>query len=317
MNTLLVVALLIVGIVLIVKGGDFFVDAAAWIAKVSGIPDFIIGATIVSVATTLPELLVSLIAAGKGSVDMAAGNAVGSVTANVALIMGISIACLPGIAKRSQIGFKAVLMLVAIVLLRLFSGNASLSIAESVIILCLFVLFIIENVRSAKKETASSTEEKNKIRPDKKEAAINILKFIAGTIGIVWGADLLVDNGSALAVLAGIPESVIGVTLVAVGTSLPELVTTITAISKKQSSLSVGNIIGANIIDLTVILPLCAVVSGKSLPVSSQMINMDMLVCLAVCLIAMLPALFTQKFHRWQGFVLLLCYAVYMVMLFV
>jgi len=317
MNTLLVVVLLAVGIVFIVKGGDYFVDAATWIAKVSGIPNFIIGATIVSMATTLPELIVSLIAAQKGSVDMAAGNVVGSATANIALIMGISVVCLPGLVKRSRIAFKAILMLFAITMLWLFSRNAELSIIESCFILCLFILFIIENIRSAKKESVQKKTDELKIRPDKKEITINILKFVIGTVGIVWGADLLVDNGSELARIAGISESIIGVTLVAVGTSLPELVTTITAILKKQSSLSIGNIIGANIIDLTIILPLCAIVSGKALPVSTQMTSLDMPVCIAVGLIAMVPALISQKFHRWQGVLLLACYAVYMGVLFI
>ncbi len=317
MNIAWIVGLLIIGIILIVKGGDFFVDAASWIAKVSGIPNFIIGATIVSIATTLPELLVSLLAAQKGSVDMAAGNAVGSVTANVALIMGISVICLPGLAKRSQIAFKAVLMIAAVSVLLIFSFNGELSILESIIILCMFAVFIAENVGSAKKEAIQNSEKNIRVKPTGKEIIVNILKFIFGTVGIVLGADLLVDNGSALAILAGIPEGVVGVTLVAVGTSLPELVTTITAISKKQSSLSVGNIIGANIIDLTVILPLCAVVSGKPLPVSIQMTNVDMPVCLIVCLLATIPALITQKFHRWQGAVLLVCYAVYMGVLFI
>ncbi|HOO28899.1 MAG TPA: sodium:calcium antiporter, partial [Lachnospiraceae bacterium] len=176
---------------------------------------------------------------------------------------------------------------------------------------------IIENIRSAKKESVQKKTDELKIRPDKKEITINILKFVIGTVGIVWGADLLVDNGSELARIAGISESIIGVTLVAVGTSLPELVTTITAILKKQSSLSIGNIIGANIIDLTIILPLCAIVSGKALPVSTQMTSLDMPVCIAVGLIAMVPALISQKFHRWQGVLLLACYAVYMGVLFI
>ena len=312
-NTVLVVVLLLVGIILIVKGGDFFVDAATWIATVSGIPNFIIGATIVSIATTLPELLVSLMAAAKGSVDMAAGNAVGSVTANVALIMGISLVCLPGIAKRSQIAFKAILMIVSIVILCLFSQNGGLSIIESVIILVFFVCFIIENIITAKKQISSDSKPETK--PGAKEIAVNIVKFVVGAVGIVIGADLLVDNGTILAQVLGVPDGIIGVTLVAVGTSLPELVTTLTAISKKQASLSVGNIIGANVIDLTIILPLCAVVSGKELPVTSRMATLDMTVCLIVCLIAVVPALISEKFRRWQGVVLLAGYIGYLVIL--
>ncbi len=317
MNTWVIIFLLIIGIALIVKGGDFFVDAAVWIAEISGVPSFIIGATIVSVATTLPELIVSLMAAGKGSVDMAAGNAVGSVTANVGLIMGISLLCLPAVVKRTQITFKGILMICAVTCLWIFSkeNNRALSIGASIVMLCLFILFIVENMISAKKMTAvgGNAEKKQKEKPAGKTVALNLIKFILGVIGIVWGADLLVDNGCALAAIMGVPEGIVGVTIVAVGTSLPELVTTITAITKKQSSLSVGNIIGANIIDLTVIMPLCAVVSGKALPVSEQMISLDMPVCILVCLIAILPALIWERFRRWQGITLLIVYISYVV----
>ena len=142
--------------------------------------------------------------------------------------------------------------------------------------------------------------------------AVNLIKFAVGAVGIVWGADLLVDNGSALAVMAGIPERVIGVTIIAVGTSLPELITTITAIMKKQSSLSVGNILGANIIDLTLILSMSAFVSGKALPIAETSARLDLPACLVVGCIAVIPAMICEKFRRWQGILLLAVYAGYL-----
>lgn len=314
MNTELVILLFIVGLIFIVKGGDFFVDAAVWMAKVSGIPNFIIGATIVSIATTMPELIVSLMAAGKGSVDMAAGNAVGSVTANTAMIMGISIVFMPAIIKRSQMAVKMLIMVASIAVLWLFSLNSSLSIMESIIMLCFYFFFIWENIRSTRNGTSSNQnkgEEKETV--NLKVIMQNVTKFVFGVVGIVWGADLLVDNACILARNFGISESIIGVTIISVGTSLPELVTTITAIVKKQSSLSVGNIIGANIIDLAVILPLCSIVSGKSLPVSVQMSGLDMPVCLFTCLIAVIPALLVKRFTKTQGGILLLTYVSYIV----
>ena len=126
------------------------------------------------------------------------------------------------------------------------------------------------------------------------------------------GANLLVDNGSELARMVGISERIIGVTLVAVGTSLPELITTLTAIAKKQASLSVGNIIGANIIDLTLILPLCSFLSGKNLPITPAFARFDLPACLLVGAVALVPTLFTKKFARWQGVLLLVIYGVYM-----
>ena len=141
-----------------------------------------------------------------------------------------------------------------------------------------------------------------------------MVKFILGAAGIVFGADLLVDNASALASLCGVSDRVISVTIVAIGTSLPELVTTLTAIVKKQASLSAGNIIGANIIDLTLILPVCAVISGGTLPVVGTVGVLDMPACLLIGAVACIPTLITKKFARWQGVLLLGLYAVYMVL---
>ena len=150
-------------------------------------------------------------------------------------------------------------------------------------------------------------------RPSGKEVTTNLIKFVLGAVGIVVGADLLVDNGSELARIVGISERIIGVTIVAVGTSLPELVTTITAVAKKQSSLSVGNILGANILDLSLIMPLCAVVSGKPLPISQASAMADLPACLLVGIIAVVPAMISSKFSRWQGILLMAVYLAYVI----
>lgn len=313
-TTVIVILMFLLGLLLIIKGGDFFVDAASWIAEVSGIPKFLIGATIVSMATTLPELLVSLMASANGSNGIAVGNAVGSVTANVGLIMGISVVCLPSIINRKEHAFKFIMMAAAIALLYVFSVGGSLSIAGSVILLFLFLAFMAENVISARTHMRAETDTP-KAALDKRSTIINLVKFIVGVAGIIVGADLMVDHGTSLARIFGVPESIIGATLVAVGTSLPELITTISALSKKQASLSIGNIIGANIMDLTLILPLCSVISGKALPMLRQNIILDMPVCLGLCLFAVLPPLLTGKFYKWQGICMLAIYATYIVML--
>ena len=154
------------------------------------------------------------------------------------------------------------------------------------------------------------------VKRDKRTITINILKFLFGTAFIVAGAQLLVTYGSELAVRMNVPESIIAVTMVAIGTSLPELVTTITAIAKKQASLSVGNIIGANIIDLTLILPVCSFISGRSgLDINAQTVFLDMPVCLGFVLISVVPSMITGKFARWQGITLLALYIGYIVVL--
>ena len=316
MNTVFILFMFVLGLALTIKGGDFFVDASTWIAEASGIPKFIIGATVVSLCTTLPELLVSVMAAASGSIGIAVGNAVGSVTANLGLIMGISVVCMPGVVDRRQQALKYTMMAAAIALLLVSSLGGSLSTPGAVLLLMLFVANIAESVISAKRSMGSGAEEAvEKPASDRRTVITNVVKFILGVAGIVIGARLLVDYGTKLAQLFGVPDSIIGATLVAVGTSLPELVTTITAIVKKQASLSIGNIIGANIIDLTLILPLCSLVSGKALPILRQNILLDMPFCFALVLMSILPPLLTKKFHKAQGVAMLVVYAAYIVLL--
>ena len=312
---MLVLVLFAVGLVCIIKGGDLFVDAASWIAEASGIPKFIIGATVVSFATTMPEMLVSVFSAFEGSADIAVGNAVGSVTANTGLIMCLSLVCMSCNMPRRQFGVKAGLLLAAVALLYAFTRDSSLSIVESVIIMLVFVGFTAESIIAAKRE--QGTEQPDE-RPDTngKNIALNIGKFILGAAAIVLGAQLLIDNGSALAVMIGVPDSVIAATMIAIGTSLPELVTTITAIRKKQSSLSVGNIIGANIMDLTLIMPLCSLLMGKPLAVENQGMLLDIPACLIICAAALVPALWKGKFQRWIGFLIGGLYVVYLIVMF-
>ena len=315
MQTVLMYLLFALGLFLIIKGGDMFVDGASWIADASGIPKFIVGATIVSFATTLPEMIVSFIAAGEGKVAMACGNAIGSVTANIALIMSISILFLPLVIKRGSYLLKSVLMLSAIALLLIFSFDGTLTVIETIPVLAVFIAFIAENIYSSKKETDSSAP-----RPEVNAKSVikNVAFLLLGLAGIVIGSRLLVDNGSSIARLLGVSEAVISLTAIAIGTSLPELVTTVTAIIKKVPSLSVGNIIGANIIDMTLILPVSAMISGGSIGGSEflQTARVDLPACLIVGSIALIPALIAGRFRRWQGAVMLACYAGYLTVVF-
>lgn len=313
----MVLLLFAAGLLCIIKGGDLFVDAASWIAEASGIPKFIIGATVVSFATTMPEMLVSVFAALQGNADIAVGNAVGSVTANVGLIMCVALICMECAMTRKQFGVKACLLLAAILALFGFTRNGQLSVLESVLILVIFVGFLVESLIAARQEQGSelpAQEERPKI--DKKTVLLNIGKFLLGAAGIVLGAQLLIDNGSALARMLGVPDAVIAATMIAIGTSLPELVTTLTAIKKKQASLSVGNIIGANIMDLTLIMPLCAVIQGKPMTVERQGMLLDIPACLIICAAALIPALVQGKFKRWIGYLIGGLYIAYLIIMF-
>ncbi len=298
----------VVGLVFIIKGGDWFVDSASWFAEATGIPKFVVGATVVSFATTLPELLVSVRAAMNGSAQLAIGNAVGSVTANTTLIMGVSLVAMAGAVNRKSFTLKGGLLLAASIGLTLLSLSLELPTWSAYILWAIFLIFMISNLVEGKK--ASESDEIDSY--EKKEIPSKLLFFVLGTAGIVLGAEFLVGSGQTIAKGLGISEAIIGFTVIALGTSLPELVTTLTAIRKKESGLSVGNIIGANIIDLTLILPVCAIIDGKALPVAQMNINFDFPVCIFACAVAVIPTIIAGKFRKWQGVALLAIYAGYM-----
>jgi cation:H+ antiporter len=305
----LALILFVLGIILVMKGGDWFVDAASWIARAAGIPSFIIGATIVSIATTMPEMIVSVIAAAQGKTDMAIGNAVGSVTANTALIMAVAMIFMTVTISRKQYLKPCLLLIGASAVLWLGSLYGELKVWASLILAVIFIWFMYQNLQQAKGERSNGSREP----VEKDQTGKNVLLFLAGAACIVIGSQCLVNGGSAIAAALGVPERVIAVTLVAIGTSLPELVTTLTAIRKKESNLSIGNIIGANIIDLTLILPICSLVSGQALPVSAASIRYDLPACLLVTVLALVPTLWKERATKAQGILLLAVYIAYLI----
>ena len=326
MEIALICVLLVVGLVLIIKGGDYFVDGASWLAEVSGIPKVIVGATIVSVATTLPEIVVSLITV-KSSADAAIGNAVGSVVFNTGIIMAIALIAQPFIIKRKDYAFKGLLLCLVMSLLFIFplesvkgqaialSTNGLFGYVGAGLLFAMFIVFIIENVISAKRE-ASNDDEQAVVKPlaTKKSVTINLLKLILGAVAIGGGAILLKDNAVALARIMGVSDALIGVTILAIGTSLPELITMIIAVKKGEASLSIGNIIGANTIDLAIILPLSTfLVGGAGLVVSGIHLFITLPVTLLIILIGIVPTLIFKKFARWQGILMALTYLAYFV----
>ena len=317
MNIWPVILLFLLGLALIVKGGDWFLDGAVWIAETTGVPRFIIGATVVSLATTLPELTVSITGVLEGEVDLAVGNAVGSVTANLGLILGLSVVCIPSVVSRRQFNLKACLMAAAAAVLLGLCAGGTLPALPSLLLLVIFAVYLWSNLRDARSGMAERRQEHPQSRRSvsRRQMGQKLFLFAIGIAGILAGSQLLIRYGSALAALLGVPSSIIGVTLVAVGTSLPELVTTLTAIAKKEASMSVGNIVGANVIDLTLILPVCCMLSGGRLVISPQTILLDLPACLTLVLTAILPPLFRGKFYRWQGAVMLALYAGYVVLL--
>lgn len=309
MNTAVIVLMFLVGLVFIIRGGDLFVDAASWFAETFGVPKFLVGATIVSVATTLPELLTSVFATVGGSVEIAAGNAIGSVTANIGLIMAVTVVFLPAVVDKKSYAAKSFLMVLSCIVLLVGSLSGRLGIVATVMLLAIFAYYTYGSIVDAKKAVSYADDEREVVT--RNLVIRNILLFAVGTAGIVIGARFLVDYGQALARIIGVSDGVIGITVIAVGTSLPELVTAVTAIRKKETALSVGNIIGANIIDFTVILPVCSLISGGKLLVPKISYALDLPVALAVIVFAVVPTAIAGRYRKWQGWVMLAIYAMY------
>ena len=225
--------------------------------------------------------------------------------------MGVSLVAMAGIINIKEFGLKGGLLLGAIVGLTILSLSGALPVWSAYILWAIFLVFMVSNLLEGKKSAGLEKAESY----DKKEIPAKILFFVLGTASIVFGAEFLVSSGKTIAAGIGISETIIGFTVIALGTSLLELVTTLTAIRKKENSLSVGNIVGANIIDTTLILPLCAVINGQPLPVEKINLVFDFPVCIAACSVAVIPAIIQGKFKKWQGFALLAIYALYMLFL--
>ncbi len=306
------ILLFILGIGLIIFGGNFFVDSSVWISDKLRIPKFIIGATIVSIATTLPELTVSVLATCGGKFDMAAGNAIGSIVCNIGLILAISIIAAPSkVGKRKFPAAKSALLLCALIVTLIFSPV--LSYLPAAILICIWLAFMTTNIVECKRgEELPSLHTPVK----SKDLAINIIQFGLGAAALIFGSNLLVNKGSIIAASCGVPESVIAVTVIAIGTSLPELVTTITALCKKHASLSVGNILGANIMDIALIMPVCSFISG-GLILTKQTLMLDLPTCIVFTFLAFILPVIKKKYSRQIGISLLLLYAVYLTLLFI
>ena len=315
----LAVVLFATGLLLTVKGSDVFVDSATRIATVARIPKFIIGATLVSVATTLPEIFVSIFASAQGMPDMAFGTSVGSVTANFCVMIAISFIYMPTLFKRLEYLFESVLMVLSVGVLVYCGITREINFISAVILLIIFGTFIIHNIKSGyenhvpdafKYKSREDVDEEERILKRKNNAK-DILKFLLSGVLMVLGSQLLVYTGGEIAKIFGVSERVISTTVIALGTSLPEFITSISAFSKKQYSVSFGNIVGANVINLSLILPISTLISGGALVLSWEQSAIDISICAVVTLLTLLPSFITRKFMRWQGAILLCVYLAY------
>lgn len=330
MDIFLAILLLIVGLILLIKCGDWFVEASSQMAKRLGIPELIIGATIVSIGTTLPEILVSTIAVIQGRLandinilqDMSAiaiNNAVGSMLANIGMILSIVFIFSVSTTKGRSFIEKAIYILVVSVVMSIFAiTDKTIVLWEGIVLLVLFVGFITINVMDALRQ--QKLQNKGELPPIKNEETEKnrpiwwiILFFIIGAGGIAGGAYLLVNCGQYLAEKMNIPSAIIGVTIIAIGTSLPELVTAITSLKKKSVGLSFGNIIGANIINSSLLLGLISTISGQGLVLDNTTYNLSIWFMLAITFLTIVPCMIMKKSSKVQGILMLATYLGYLI----
>jgi len=303
------------GVLLLIKGGDWFVDSASMIAKRFRVPEIIIGATVVSIGTTLPEVMVSATAAVGGNGAIAYGNAIGSIICNTSLIAALTIAIRPAPVNRKAISMPVLFFFVSAAIYMVAAyvfGRFDRWLG--IVMLCVFAIYMAMTIRQGFKnpETAEGSHE------EEEAVSGSLLKDLAVLLGsallIAIGAELLEGSSVSLATMAGIPTEVVGVTIVALCTSLPELVTAVAALAKGHGALSLGNIIGANIFNLVLVSGVSVVLSPFSVPQGSTLFGMNTSLLLEIPLMVgvmalmTLPALAKKKLFRWQGGLLLCLY---------
>ena len=316
---LIPVLLFIVGLLCLIKGGDWFVDGATGIARRFHVPELLIGATVVSIGTTLPEVMVSTTSALTGHGEIAYGNAIGSVICNSALIAAIPIVAKPGKVDPKSLRTPVLFFFVAAAF---YAGVAYttgyFSRPVGLVLLAMFVAYMVVNVLQMKNTPAEAHEDAEEEMP----LAKTLVLLVLGAVLIAMGANLLVDNGTLIAQALGVPESVIALTFVALGTSLPELVTAITSLAKGHGALSLGNVIGANVFNLVLVSGVSATVAPFTIPQNSMLLGhnaslvLEFPVMFAVMLLLTVPALVKGRLSRPQGIALLCIYAAFCVVQF-
>lgn len=317
MTTIWTYVLLAVGFVLLIKGADFFVEGSSGIAKKLKVPSLIIGLTIVAMGTSLPECAVSVAASISGNNALAVSNVVGSNIFNLMVVCGFCAVITPlAVGKRTLKQEFPFSVLMAALLLVLGYIGMSVGRIDGVILLIFFALFMFWMVHSALKArtagiTTDASEEADEIEHAKPIPVwLCLVYIVGGAAAIAFGGDMVVDSASAIAAAFGLSQNLIGLTIVAMGTSLPELVTSIVAARKNEVDMALGNVIGSNIFNILFVLGIAAAIS----PVAFIMENViDIVILIAMSIMVLLFAWSRQKINRIEGAIMLLSYAGYMV----
>lgn len=313
------VLLFLLGFALLIKGGDWFVDGSTGLAHRFHLPELLIGATVVSIGTTLPEVMVSAQAALKQNSGISYGNAIGSVICNTSLIAAITVAVRPGRVNKKNLVLPVISFFTAAGIYAFIAYTAGeFQRWQGFLFLLLFAAYMSLTVFHMKKHPEEQEPEEEEETPKKEQALWQeLLELLAGAAAIAVGANLLVNNGTLIAESLGVPDSVIGLTMVALGTSLPELVTAITALAKGHSALSLGNVIGANLFNIVLVSGTAIAISPFAIPVEKTLMGynssllVDLPVMFGVMILLCVPAMVRGKLSRWQGVTLLCIYVAF------
>ncbi len=312
MEIVVAVLLMVFSIFLIVKGGDLFVSSSCYLSKKMHIPQIVFGATFVSLATTLGELFISIFSSVNNSTELAVGNAVGSFLCNIGLICGIGF-IFASTTVEGNGKLKYYLLMFATLFVTILGFFLEIKTWQAIIMICITVVFFVFNYLDAKIFDKSKTPN---IYENQKPLWLIIILFLIGAICVSGGAYLLVDKVEFLAQKMGISQQLVGLTVVAIGTSLPELATMFTSIKKKAIELAIGNIIGANILNITLILGISKLISYNSqMPITKETAYVSLPLALIYSIIVSMCLLIKKKTYRWIGVVLLATYAMYILFL--
>lgn len=316
--------LLIIGFVLLIKGADFFVDGSSSVAKILKVPTIIIGLTVVAFGTSMPELSVSVTAALRGSNDLAVSNVLGSNIFNLLVVLGCCALVKPVAAKwsllKKEFPFSILITIILLLvdsdfsIMKVLDGNKGFVLGRwaGLLFLILFVLYIYATVKSALRSRAEAKdmeEEEYKTMSPLKSG----IYIVIGLIGIVWGGNLVVDSASNIALTFGWSQTFIGLTIVALGTSLPELVTSVVAARKGENDLAVGNVVGSNIFNILLILGVSSFITPITLDVTAVY---DTIILIIASIIVYVSAISKREIQRKEGILFLVCYFAFFLYVF-
>ena len=296
--------LLALGFVMLAKGADWFVEGAAGIAMRFGIPQLVIGLTIVAMGTSAPEAAVSIAAAVKGNADITIGNIVGSNILNILVILGLAASIVPIAVARSTVRIEIPFMICVTALLFYQGRDGSISLADGGVLMVAFAVYMMYLYTMAMKSNVDS---------DLEEPGLPLGRCLLGAVGglalIIAGSNVTVGAATSIATYAGLSERFIGLTIVALGTSLPELFTSVAAARRGNADIAIGNIVGSNIFNILFVVGLSSLIID--IPFASAF-NFDTYVALGAAVLLLLCVLRTQRLQRWAGALMLVCYAVYL-----